>query len=54
MHLRIIVPKVSPPSISPAGSEKPLKYEGGRAVDDFVTYLKENAKASFKKSKDEL
>jgi len=39
---------------SPAGSEKPLKYEGGRAVDDFVTYLKENAKASFKKSKDEL
>lgn len=39
---------------SPAGSKTPMKYEGGRQVDDFEKYLKEHATASFKSAKDEL
>ena len=33
--------------------ESPLKYNGGRTVDDFMKYLKEHATVAFK-GKDEL
>ena len=34
--------------------DKPLKYEGGRELDDFVKYLKEKATVSLDSVKDEL
>lgn len=33
----------------PAGSDEVVDYDGGRTLDDFVTYLNENAKSEFEK-----
>eukprot|EP00043_Microstomoeca_roanoka_P006347 m.62154 g.62154 ORF g.62154 m.62154 type:complete len:480 (-) comp13378_c0_seq1:209-1648(-) len=38
----------------PAGSTTPVKYEGGRELNDLVDYVKKNRKSSKGKSKDEL